>query len=130
MKVSHLADACAVIVFLTEPDPARVMSEMADELMRQRTVGVSAVTVWEITRKASIGKLPRNWGIGGLSDRLLRQGFEPVPLTWDDAEQANSLPAIHKDPMDRMLVAQSKRLGIPIITNDGLFSGYGVETVW
>lgn len=130
MSISHLADACAVIAFLSEPDPARVMSRSADQIMRQGTVGVSAITLWEITRKASIGKLPQDWGASGLADTLLRQGFEPVPLIWDDAEQANRLPALHKDPMDRMLIAQAKRLGVPIITNDGLFAGYGVGTIW
>lgn len=130
MSVSHLADACAVIVFLSEPDPTRLMSELADRIMRQSAIDVSAITVWEITRKASIGKLPGDWGAADLPDTLRRQGFEAVPLTWEDAMEANRLPAIHKDPMDRMLIAQARRLGAAIVTNDALFAGYGVETVW
>jgi PIN domain nuclease of toxin-antitoxin system len=122
----YLADACALIVFFV----AGPMSPAAQQVMLNGDVAVSAVTVWEITRKAALGKLPSDWGEDGLVGLLQRQGFQPLPLSWSDAELANRLPPIHKDPMDRMLIAQALRHGLEIITNDRLFDGYGVKTIW
>jgi PIN domain nuclease of toxin-antitoxin system len=52
------------------------------------------------------------------------------PLTWADTERANALPPLHKDPMDRMLIAQALNADMPIITDDSLYPGYGVRTIW
>jgi PIN domain nuclease of toxin-antitoxin system len=122
----YLADACALIVFYA----GGPMSPAVQQVMRDGDVTVSAITVWEITRKAALGKLPSNWGEGGVVGLLQRQGFRPLPLSWSDAQLANTLPPIHKDPMDRMLIAQALRNGLEIITNDGMFDSYGVKTVW
>ncbi len=51
-------------------------------------------------------------------------------MTPSDAERANTLPPIHKDPMDRMLIAQALNAGMTIVTIDRLFATYGVRTVW
>jgi PIN domain nuclease of toxin-antitoxin system len=58
------------------------------------------------------------------------QGFRVQPLTWADTERANGLPAIHTDPMDRMLIAQALNADMAVITEDGLYREYGVTTVW
>ena len=126
MSDRYLADACALIVF----NAAGPMGQTAQQVMRDGDVAVSTITVWEIARKVALGKLPSDWGPDGLVGLLQRQGFRPLPLSWSDAELANSLPPIHKDPMDRMLIAQAMRHGLYIITNDRLFDGYGVRTVW
>jgi PIN domain nuclease of toxin-antitoxin system len=122
----YLADACALIFFYADGP----MSPIVQQVMRDGDVAISAITVWEITRKATLGKLPSDWGEGGLVGLLQRQGFRPLPLSWSDAELANSLPQIHKDPVDRMLIAQALRQGLEIITNDALFDGYGIKTIW
>jgi PIN domain nuclease of toxin-antitoxin system len=67
---------------------------------------------------------------GSFADYLISKGFDPLPFTWADAERANLLPPIHKDPMDRMLIAQALNAGLTIITIDRLFDQYGVRTVW
>ena len=126
MTDRYLVDACALIVFYA----GGPMSPTVQQVMRDGDVTVSAITVWEITRKAALGKLPSDWGEDGLVGLLQRQGFRPLPLSWSDAQLANSLPPIHKDPMDRMLIAQALRRGLEIITNDGMFDSYGVKTVW
>lgn len=126
MTDRYLADACALIVFYTSGP----ISRAAQQAMHDGDVAVSAITVWEITRKAALGKLPSDWGDGGLVGLLQRQGFRPLPLSWSDAQLANTLPPIHQDPIDRMLIAQALRHGLAIITNDRLFDGYGVKTVW
>lgn len=126
MSQRFLADACALITFFL----AGPMGEAGQRAMADGDVTVSAITVWEITRKASLGKLPDQWGDGGLATLLQRQGFRPLPLSWSDAEHANVLPLIHKDPMDRMLIAQAMRHDLVIITSDAIFDAYGVRTVW
>jgi PIN domain nuclease of toxin-antitoxin system len=97
----------------------------------QGDVSISAITVWELARNSALGKLPPLPGAPGLfSDYLTSQGFAPLPLTWSDAEWANQLPPLHKDPMDRMLIVQAQRTGMTVITDDGLFPQYAVRTVW
>jgi len=130
VTVAYLADACALIVFLADPDADRVMPNAARH-MRADEVRISPITVWEITRKAAIGKLPSVWAPYPSLGRLLHaQGFVIQPLTWDDAEDANRLPPYHKDPMDRMLIATALRYDLPILTDDAVFSAYGVTTIW
>jgi PIN domain nuclease of toxin-antitoxin system len=92
---------------------------------------VSPVTVWELTQKAASGRLPTLPAANGtFTGWLHAEGFVIQPVSWLDAERANRLPPIHKDPMDRMLIAQALNTGLPIITNDPNFAAYGVATVW
>lgn len=130
MSALYLADACALIVFLATPVPKSIMP-VAAPIMRGADVAVSPITVWEITRKVALGKLPAVWGeYPSLSLLLRAQGFALQPLGWDEAEQANRLPLLHKDPMDRMLIATALRHDQTIITDDALFARYGVPTIW
>jgi PIN domain nuclease of toxin-antitoxin system len=130
VSVGYLADACALIVFLATPNPDRIMPRAAP-IMRNEATLVSAITVWEITRKVSLGKLPAVWGpYPSLSLLLRAQGYSIQPLGWDEAEQANRLPPLHKDPMDRMLIATALRHDLAILTDDAVFAGYGVTAVW
>lgn len=130
MTAAYLADACALIVFLADPNADRVMPNAA-RYMRADEIRVSPITVWEITRKVAIGKLPSVWAHYPSLGHLLRaQGFVIQPLTWDVAEDANHLPPHHKDPMDRMLIATALRHDLPILTDDESFAAYGVTTIW
>ncbi len=130
MTAGYLADACALIVFLADPDADRVMPNAARH-MRGDEIRVSPITVWEITRKAATGKLPSVWAPYPSLTQLLRaQGFVIHPPTWEDAEDANRLPLHHKDPMDRMLIATALRHDLAILTDDETFSAYGVTTIW
>jgi PIN domain nuclease of toxin-antitoxin system len=84
---------------------------------------VSAVTVWELGIKRSSGKV-----ILGESIRLLarRLGFVELPITMEHSEAAASLPLHHKDPFDRMLVAQAMVEGLTVVTADDVLRRYGV----
>ncbi len=130
MTAGYLADACALIIFLASSDADRLMPH-AGPIMRREPILVSAITVWEITRKVALGKLPAMWGTyKSLSVLLRAQGYELQPLEWEAAEQANRLPPLHKDPMDRMLIATALRHDLAILTDDMMFEGYGVATIW
>ena len=75
----------------------------------ENQVYVSAVTVWEIAIKRAIGKLVFGKPIG---ETIERYEFQPLPITVEHAELAGSLPALHRDPFDRLLVAQAQSEGL------------------
>jgi PIN domain nuclease of toxin-antitoxin system len=103
----------------------------AAAIMTSQPVRVSPITVWEITRKVALGKLPRAWSpYPSLSQLLRAQRFSVQPLGWDEAEAANQLPPHHKDPMDRILIATALMHNLTIVTHDRIFPSYGVSTIW
>ena len=89
-------------------------------------VMVSAATVWEIAIKSSIGKLEidDHW-----IDALKADGFQQLPISWNHAERVRKLSPIHKDPFDRLLVAQAIEEKLTIITADPVVPTYPVETI-
>lgn len=89
---------------------------------------VSAASVWEIAIKIHLGKLP---GVPvDLCACIHEQEFKGLPITLQHGQRAAALPARHKDPFDRMLIAQAQAEGIPIVSNEELFDGYGVRRIW
>lgn len=86
-------------------------------------VWVSAASMWEVAVKAAIGKLRTDADIPGA---VLVSGFEPLPITFSHAESAGGLPAHHRDPFDRMLIAQAQSEGLVLVTRDRAFEAYEV----
>jgi PIN domain nuclease of toxin-antitoxin system len=126
--VSHLADACALLAYLGAG--GRGMSEAGLAAMRGSPF-VSPITVWELMHKAGLGKLPPMPTEGGSFVRhLVSIGFRIETFGARDAEIAASLPPLHRDPMDRMLIGTAKRAAYAIITCDAIFAEYDVRTVW
>ncbi len=123
-----LADACVILAFFGRSDVP--MTAAGAGAMRTE-VAVCSITIYELTLKAAMGRLPRLPTVGGSFAGWLRQrGFRDHPLGWDDAEAANALPPLHKDPMDRLLIAAALRADLAVITHDGRFADYGVRTLW
>jgi PIN domain nuclease of toxin-antitoxin system len=124
------ADACALIAF--HGAGARGLTSAGVAAMRSGDVAVSAITIWEVSRKARIGKLPQLPPpvVVNLTGFLRRTGYRLVPLAPEVAEAANGLPPHHADPMDRMLIATALAEGATIITNDRIFGAYGVQVTW
>jgi len=120
-----LIDAHAVLWWLADDptleDVAR--SAMADPANQ---VLVSAATIWEIEIKRALGKLAAPTG---LCDVIERAGFGVLPISGLDAERAGALPGLHRDPFDRMLVAQARRLDALIVSRDASFAPYGVDVL-
>jgi len=85
---------------------------------------VSAASVWEIEIKRALRKLDAPVG---LVDAIATAGFDVLPITGEDAERAGSLPAHHRDPFDRMLIAQAHRLDAVIVSRDSAFLAYGID---
>lgn len=88
---------------------------------------VSAASVWEIAIKRSLGKLTAP---DDLPDRIVEEGFSWLAITALHAWQVRDLPAHHRDPFDRLLIAQALTDHLPIITADTRFNDYGIEVCW
>jgi PIN domain nuclease of toxin-antitoxin system len=94
-------------------------------------VFVSAASAWEITTKVRIGKLPAAVEIANdLAASMEDQGFVPLPVSFAHGQMAGALPGPHRDPFDRMLVAQAMADGMVLVSNEQRFDAYGVRRLW
>jgi PIN domain nuclease of toxin-antitoxin system len=94
-------------------------------------VQVSAVTAWEITTKARIGKLPNALDVAAdVPGCVIREGFRPLPLTIEHGQRAGGLPGPLRDPFDRMLIAQAMLEHLHLVSIERTFDAYGVLRLW
>ena len=92
---------------------------------------ISAATAWEITTKHRLGKLPDADPIASdIPGAIAAQGFQELPLSVADAARAGALPGPHRDPFDRMLIAQALSRDLVLISNDAAFDRYPVRRLW
>ncbi len=91
-------------------------------------VSVSAASTWEIAIKAGIGKLVIDFP--ALLSALGLLEFSELPIGFEHTRRAGALPPIHRDPFDRMLVAQAMEDGLTLVTRDPNIGRYGVPTLW
>lgn len=91
-----------------------------------RPIFVSAASTWEIAIKKRLGKLIAP---GNISQIIAEERFTGLDISLSHGEQAGALPAIHRDPFDRMLVAQALAEGLVVITADRFIPKYDVETM-
>jgi PIN domain nuclease of toxin-antitoxin system len=92
---------------------------------------VSAASIWEIAIKVRLGKLPTGEVLlNDLDHYLAHVGFEGLPISLSQAARAGSLRGEHRDPFDRMLIAQAQTENLPIISNDRIFDAYHVQRIW
>jgi PIN domain nuclease of toxin-antitoxin system len=97
----------------------------------KNTVVVSAASAWEIATKLRIGRLPTASAlVADFDGWLLREGFDPLAISIDHAIRAGQLPGEHRDPFDRMLIAQAQSENLPLVSNEELFDGYGIRRIW
>ena len=95
------------------------------------SVLVSAASAWEITTKHRLGKLPgADIVAADVMAAIEDHGFEPLAITVAHAERAGRLPGPHRDPFDRMLVAQALAHDLPLLSNESFFDLYGVRRFW
>ena len=106
------------------------MSEAARATVKDgsNTLLFSAVSSWEIAIKYALGKLalpdlPSRY----VTDRIRASGLTPVPIEHGHALRVGELPFHHRDPFDRLLIAQAMELGVPIMTADASFASYEIE---
>ena len=92
---------------------------------------VSAVSAWEIATKFRLGRLPEDDAAAvNIADSIASQGFGELAISVADAERAGRLPRPHRDPFDRMLIAQAQARELVIVSIDAAFDHYGVNRLW
>jgi PIN domain nuclease of toxin-antitoxin system len=123
--VTLLLDTHVLLWWLA--DDYRLTPAMREAITDPATsVTVSAVSAWEMSIKAALGKL-------SIPDDLVHQleqhGFDALPVTAEDGLVAGALPRHHDDPFDRMLIAQALRRRLVLVTADRRFADYDVLTL-
>ena len=98
---------------------------------RRNDILVSAVSAFEVTTKHRLGKLPEAEILAQDFDGERRQeGFLALDVTIAHAALAGKLPGAHRDPFDRLLIAQALVEGLTLVSNEALFDGFGVQRLW
>jgi PIN domain nuclease of toxin-antitoxin system len=118
--VRVLIDTHLLLWALSEPSK---LSAATRKQIVAAEVFVSAASIWEISIKSALGKL-----VAKASDVLAGiepAGFSILPITGEHAAKVAELPMLHKDPFDRMLVAQASVEPMVLLTNDETLRGYG-----
>jgi PIN domain nuclease of toxin-antitoxin system len=93
-------------------------------------VFVSAASAWEIATKSRIGKLEWPGAAGSVNAYVLGQGFRPLPILLTHAERAGQLSIAHRDPFDRVLIAQAQTEDLWLVSNEKAFDAVGVQRYW
>jgi PIN domain nuclease of toxin-antitoxin system len=108
-------------------EPSRLPAQVRSSIATADIVFVSVASAWEAAIKVSLGRLelPDTIEAG-----VLASGFEKLLISFSHTEQVASLPHHHRDPFDRMLVAQAKAEGLTLVTHDRLLAPYDVEILW
>ena len=92
---------------------------------------ISAASAWEIATKHRLGRLPGAEAVvHDVVGCIVSQGFQELPITARHGERAGRLPGPHRDPFDRMLIAQAMTFDFPLVSIETLFDRYGVNRIW
>jgi PIN domain nuclease of toxin-antitoxin system len=126
MATTLLLDTHALLWWLSGdrrmPRPARERIADADQL-----AVASAASAWEIAIKRAIGKLSAP---DDLLEVVEKSGLAWIPIGEREAYEAGSLPMHHRDPFDRLLIAQARSRSATLVSSDPIFDRYGVSRLW
>ena len=117
-----LCDTHILLWALAEPER---LSRRAIETLEQSEVFVSAASIWEIAIKAGIGRIVCD--PDQVADAVESVGFRHLPVLAEHAARVAKLPLVHRDPFDRLLIAQGQCEGMPLLTADETLAAYGSD---
>lgn len=124
-----LLDTQTLLWWVTS-DPA-LSNRARTEIVQSEDVMVSAASAWEMAIKVALKRLPSAVDlINDFDGELAKDGFHALVITPAHGVRAGLLPGPHKDPFDRMLIAQAQADNLTIVSNDTVFDGYGVRRIW
>jgi PIN domain nuclease of toxin-antitoxin system len=125
-----LLDTHALLWWLAgDPSLSRTAQDAIGE--QSNDVFVSAASAWEIAVKHRLGKLPDAAALAtDIAAGVAGQGFVELPIALRHAQAAGALLGPHKDPIDRMLIAQATLESMALVSKETLFDGYGVHRLW
>jgi PIN domain nuclease of toxin-antitoxin system len=127
--MNYLLDTHTFLWLVNSPEilPGRVLSILQD---RSVTVLVSVIVPWEIAIKAKTGKLEAGEILKDFEAKAAKTKLTMLATTVAQVIRGGSLPLHHRDPFDRLLIAQSFDLQVPILSNDWALDLYGVQRIW
>ncbi len=129
-RLKLLLDTHALIWWLAGDE---ALSRSAREAIgdEANTVAVSAASAMEVSTKVRIGKLPGATLLAQDFEAIVAaQGFTELPITIHHARLAGEMTIPHKDPFDRLLIAQAQSEGMVLVSNEALFVGFAVQRLW
>lgn len=128
--MKFIADTHAFIWFITDSAQLSAKSKTLLESPESERV-LSVPSIWEIAIKTSLGKLSFKRPLEQfLPEQISLNYFQALDISVRHALRAASLPLLHRDPFDRMIVAQALVESLPILSNDGALDAYGVQRLW
>ena len=123
-----LIDTQAFIWFC-ENNP-RLISSMRMFMERSSNLVVSMASFWEITIKTSLGKLTVYENVADAMDKAIFKGFKILPIERSHLITLSTLDLIHRDPFDRIIIAQAITENLALVSSDDIFQQYPVNRVW
>lgn len=131
--MSLLLDTCAFIWWMTD-DPSLGRASAAAIRNPRQTCCLSAVSIWEMLVKQAAGKLHIDASKQPTFDYLIalcaENRIDVVPVTACDVRHVSTLPNIHRDPFDRLLICQAIEHGYTLVTPDPNIRRYPIKTLW
>ncbi len=125
-----LLDTNSLIWFLTEPSRLSTVAKHSLVPANQQ-IAVSLVSLWELAIKISKGNLPQmGSSISSVLGEMDAQTLTLLPVRVPHLLRLERLPHLHKDPFDRLLIAQALEEELPVVTADRIFPAYGVPVIW
>lgn len=107
------------------------LSRRVSSLLPVADVWISVASLWEIIAKVQVGKLILPSPVGDyLAAKLVANGISVLSLNFDHLKRLEKLPLHHRDPFDRILIAQSLNESLPLVSADPQFKKYKVELIW
>jgi len=127
--MTYLLDTHTLLWLVNSPAllPSRAMQIIMD---RSVAILVSIVTPWEIAIKAATGKLQATQILDNFEEKVTKSKLQMVATSVPQVIRAGGLPLHHRDPFDRLLIAQALDLRIPILSADRVLDRYGVQRIW
>ena len=126
--MKYILDTNALIYSLC--NPTELTKAASQIITTEKELCVSIVSFWEIAIKQSLGKLSINSSIPDIEQICKDRSIEIIPITTEEIEGIKSLPQIHKDPFDRIIISQALKRNLSIITSDTIIPQYAVKVVW
>ncbi len=123
-----LLDTHALLWFLNKD--SRLPETTKTQIEEAESVFVSMASLWEISIKVNIGKLTLMAPFETIRLNMINLGIEELPISFEDAITYLSIPLHHRDPFDRILVAQAMNHSLILISRDVAFDSYDIQRVW
>jgi PIN domain nuclease of toxin-antitoxin system len=125
----HLLDTHTFIWFINGDD--QLSANAIKKIESDEAINfISIASIWEIAIKISLGKLELRRSFAEIESQIQENGFQILPVTIQDSLIVSSLPFHHRDPFDRLIIAQSLHHKLSIITKDDVFRKYSTDIFW